>query len=117
MSLNRDGLSHVHQFIDSHDVGKIPGIGFKIAQKIRNQVLGRAAAFDAGLVYGGTKENVTVEKVRFADGMGPKLLERILTGSGMPRDLPGRVWGLINGVDDTEVAKGREVPQQISIVS
>ena len=110
------GISHVNHFIDSHDVGKIPGIGFKIAQKIRDHVLGRPAAFDAGLMYGGTKENVTAGSVRLANGMGPELLERILNGPGVPKDLPGKVWGLVNGVDDTEVAKGREVPQQISIV-
>ena len=112
-----DGVSHVHDFIDEHDIGKLPGIGFKIAQKIRQYVLGRPAAFDAGLVYGGSKENVKVRDVRLLEGMGTKLLDRILQGPGTPKDLPEKVWGLINGVDDTEVARGREVPQQISIVS
>lgn len=108
--------SHVTAFIDDHDIGKIPGIGFKIAQKIRIHVLERPAAFSAGLVYGGTKENVKVQDVRMLDGVGPDLLGRMLAGAGVPRDLGGRVWGLINGVDDTEVAKAKEVPQQISIV-
>ena len=111
----RNGLSHVNQFIDDHDIGKIPGIGFKIAQKIRSHVLGRLAAHDIGLVYGGTKENVSAGDVRRYPGMGPKLLERVLSGHGVPKDLPDRVWSLINGVDDSDVAKGREVPQQISI--
>ncbi len=108
--------SNVTMFIDEHDIGKVPGIGFKIAQKIRNHVLERPAAFSAGLVYGGTKENVKVRDARRCDGMGPELLGRILAGPGVPRDLGDRVWGLINGVDDTEVAKAKEVPQQISIV-
>ena len=113
----RDGRSNVIDFIDGHDIGKVPGIGFKISQKIRNHVLGRPAAFSAGLVYGGTKENVKVRDVRIFEGMGPELLGRLLAGPGVPRDLGDKVWGLIHGVDDTEVAKAKEVPQQISIVS
>lgn len=112
-----DAKSNVAQFLDDHDIGKIPGIGFKIAQKIRNNVLGRPAEYSAGLVYGGTKENVTVRDVRMLEDMGPEMLERLLAGPGVPGSLGHRIWGLINGVDDTEVAKGREVPQQISIVS
>ena len=94
-----------------------PSSGFTIAQKIRNNVLKRPAAFEVGLVYGGTKEHVTVRDVRMFEGMGPELLDRLLAGPGVPRDLGDRVWGLIHGVDDTEVAKAKEVPQQISIVS
>lgn len=55
--------------------------------------------------------------VRIIEDMGPELLSRLLAGPGVPRDLGNRVWGLIHGVDDTEVAKAKEVPQQISIVS
>lgn len=113
----KDGRSNVADFIDGHDIGKIPGIGFKMAQKIRNHVLGRPAAFNAGLVYGGTRESVDVRDVRLSEGMGPDLLGRLLAGPGAPRDLGDKVWGLIHGVDDTEVAKAKEVPQQISIVS
>ena len=109
--------SNVTKFIDEHDIGKIPGIGFKMAQKIRSHVLGRPAAFSAGLVYGGTKENVKVRDVRTLDNMGPEQIGRLLAGPGVPKDMGGKVWGLINGVDDAEVAKAKEVPQQISIVS
>ncbi len=80
-------------------------------------MLRRPAAFDAGLVYGSTKENVTVRDIRASEGMGPASLGRLLTGPSVPRDLGERVWGLIHGVDDTEVAKAKEVPHQISIVS
>lgn len=55
--------------------------------------------------------------VRIFEGMGPGLLSRLLAGPGVPRDLGDKVWGLLHGVDDTEVAKAKEVPQQISIVS
>lgn len=63
-----DGRSNANLFIDDHDIGKIPGIGFKIAQKIRSHILGRAADFDAGLVYGGTKENVKTGGGSFQHG-------------------------------------------------
>ena len=75
------------------------------------------AAFDAGLVYGDTKEKVSVRDVRLSQGMGPETLGRLLAGPGVPRDLGDKVWGLFHGVDDAEVAKAKEVPQQISIVS
>ena len=109
--------SNVNDFIDDHDIGKIPGIGFKMAQKIRNHVLGRPAAIEAGLVYGPTKENVKVKDVRMLNGVGSDLLSEVLAGPGIPKDLGEKVWGLINGVDDTEVTRAKEVPQQISIVS
>ena len=111
-----DSASNVTQFIDDHDIGKIPGIGFKTAQKIRSYVLGHPAAFSDGLVYGSTRENVKVKHVRLLEAMGPELLNRLLARRGVPRDLGEKVWGLINGVDLTEVAQAREVPQQISIV-
>ena len=60
---------------------------------------------------------MTVRDVRLSEGMGPELLSQLLAGPGVPRDLGDKVWGLIHGVDDTEVAKAKEVPRQISIVS
>ena len=107
--------SNVIKFIDAHDIGKIPGIGYKLAQKIRYHILQRPPAYDAGLVYGGTKENVLVEDVRLHPGMGPELLEGLLGGAGSPKGIGAKVWGLINGVDDIEVGRARVVPRQISI--
>lgn len=46
------GESNVTRFLDAHDIGKVPGIGFKTAQKIRQYVLDRPANYHAGLVYG-----------------------------------------------------------------
>ena len=86
-----DGTSNLIDFIDNHDIGCIPGIGFKIAQKIRSHVLERPAAFNTGFVYGGTKENVKVRDVRSFQGMGPESLSRLLAGSGVPRDLGEKV--------------------------
>ena len=104
----------IHQFMDSHDIGKVPGIGFKLAQKIRAFVLGREAAHEEGLVYGGTKESVTVRDVRLHESMGPDKLEDFLGGPGSQKGIGGRIWGLINGYDDTEVIRAKRVPSQIS---
>ena len=109
--------SSVTQFIDSHDIGQIPGIGFKLAQKIRGHVLGRPGIIDVGHIYGGTKEMITVKEVRLLPDMGPGLLEKLLGGPGAPKDTGDRIWGLMNGVDDSEVLRAKTVPQQISIVS
>ncbi|KAF2497779.1 DNA/RNA polymerase [Lophium mytilinum] len=106
---------NVTTFIDSHEVGKIPGIGFKLAQKVREHMLRRPAEFDHGLVYGGTKEQVLVRDVRTHPGMSAEALEKVLSGPGTPHGIGGKVWGLVNGIDETEVGQAREVPKQISI--
>jgi DNA polymerase iota len=102
-------------FLDRHDIGKIPGIGFKMSQRIRNHVLSRPAKFDNSLIYGGTKESVTVRDVRLFHNIGPDVLEKILGGAGTERGIGSKVWGLINGLDDTEVKEVRKIPSQISI--
>lgn len=107
--------SNVTLFIDSHDIGKIPGIGFKMSRKIRSHVLSRPAQFEEGLVYGGTKETITVGNIRRYPGMGPELLEKLLGGPGSERGIGFKVWGLINGIDDSEVRRVKKVPSQISI--
>ena len=112
---NDDEWDNVTYFIDDHEIGKIPGIGFKIAQRLRAHVLQRPADFDAGLVYGATKECVHARDVRTYPGMGPDVLERILSGPGAPHGIGTRVWDLLNGCDDTQVGRAREIPRQISI--
>lgn len=110
-----DEWDNVTPFIDNHEVGKIPGIGFKVAQKLRHYVLQRPADIDTGLVYGGTKEDVRVRDVRTYPDMGPDVLERLLSGPGAPHHIGSRVWNLLNGCDDSPVSQAREVPRQISI--
>jgi len=94
-----DNVTH---FMDSHELGKIPGVGFKIAQKLRAHVLQREAQFDDGLMYGGSIESVSVRDVRIFPEMGPEQLERTLGGAGVPRGIGNRIWGLLNGCDDTQ---------------
>jgi len=115
ISYDDEDVDNVTSFMDSHEIGRIPGIGFKMAQRLRMHVLNRPVEFDTDLMYGGTKEVVLVEDVRKYPGMGPETLERILGGPGTPQGIGNKVWDLLNGYDDTEVSLTREVPKQISI--
>ena len=115
VSSSEDGVSHVTSFIDAHDIEKIPGIGFKMGPKIRRHILGRPADGETGLSSEGPNEHVSVHDVRCFPGMGPEMLEQILTGPGSRRGIGGLIWSLINGVDDSIVALGKRAPSQISI--
>ncbi|KAK3077647.1 hypothetical protein LTS18_009670, partial [Coniosporium uncinatum] len=107
--------SNVTAFIDSHEIGKIPGIGFKMARAIRQHVLQRPVIYDEGLVTGRTKDTVSVRDVRLYPGISAEALEKVLAGPGSPHGIGSKVFGLIRGVDDTEVGQARQVPRQISI--
>ena len=114
-SISDNAQSNVLDFIDGHDIGKIPGIGCKLSHKLRSHVLRREPRFEEGLLWGGTKENVKARDVRRLPGMSPEVLNEVLKGPGSHRDTGVKVWGLLHGVDDSDVAKARTVPQQISI--
>lgn len=112
----QDGqVSNVESFLDDYEIGKIPGIGSKLAQKIRRRILQHEPDFEKGLVYGETKEKVTVKDVRLAAGMGPETLEKVLAGPGSPHGIGNKIWALLHGIDDTEVSFAKAVPSQISI--
>jgi DNA polymerase iota len=113
--------SNVLHFLDAHEIRKIPGIGSKIAHRIKSYLTTAVAGV-------GTEDDrasdtrphpddhtVTVGHVRLFPGMGPQLLEKILGGPGSPRDIGARIWGLIHGVDNSEVLQARDLPTQISI--
>lgn len=109
-----DEISNVNRFIDDHEVGKIPGIGFKSAQKIRSYILHREATFEP-YTERNEKDQVKVRDVRLSPTMGPPKLLDLLGGHGTTRDVGTRTWGLLNGVDNSEVLEARSVPTQISI--
>ena len=54
--------------------------------------------------------------VRCYPEINAEILEKLLASPGTPKGLGEKVWGLINGIDDSEVATARDVPKQISIV-
>ncbi|KAK2872123.1 hypothetical protein FQN49_002533, partial [Arthroderma sp. PD_2] len=106
--------SYITQFMDDHEIGKVPGIGFKIVSRIRATVLGRENDLE---LYQELRDSdqVTVGDVRTFPGMGSLMLDRILSGGGWPRDIGTKIWDLINGVDHSDVAAARATPTQISI--
>jgi DNA polymerase iota len=67
------------------------------------------------LTFGEPKEIVLVRDARLVPGMGAAVLGGLLGGAGAPKGIGAKIWGLINGIDDTEVGKARYVPRQISI--
>ncbi|QDS73675.1 hypothetical protein FKW77_002812 [Venturia effusa] len=115
--IEEDGKqSNVTIFMDNHDIGKIPYIGFKMAHKLQEyvaqhhqKILGDATSEDV------QSARITVKQVRTMPDMSPALLEKILIGPGMPHGVGGRTWQLLHGVDDTEVGMARTIPHQISI--
>lgn len=107
--------SNVVRFMDPRDIGKVPGIGFKLSQRIRSHILGCDAQYEDGDGYGVTKENITVRDVRRFPGMSQGILDDILKGPGSYKGIGERIWGLLHGVDDADVGKARDVPRQISI--
>ncbi|EED24428.1 DNA polymerase iota, putative [Talaromyces stipitatus ATCC 10500] len=111
---NSEGMSNVNRFIDDHEIGKIPGIGFKSARKIRTYILHREATFEP-YTERNVDDQVKVREVRLTPTMGPPKLLDILGGHGASRDIGFQIWNLLNGVDNSEVLEARIVPTQISI--
>lgn len=110
-----DRPGNVTAFMDAHEIGKIPGIGFKLATKIRAHVLQKQIEYEPTLVTGRTADTVSTHDVRIHPGMSAEVLEKLLAGPGSPHGIGLKVWQLVNGVDDSEVGKAREVPRQISV--
>jgi DNA polymerase iota len=105
---------NVCSFIDSHDIGKIPNIGFKMADKLRKYALQHLA--DRPLLGEAAEETrITVHDIRTLPNMSVRLLDKILSGPGMPHGIASKAWDLLNGVDESEVSQARELPRQISI--
>lgn len=96
--------SNIAHFLDNHQIKKIPGIGHKMAEKLHTH-LSRSTEQDP----------LTVRDVRLSPGLGPALLDRIFQGPGSSRGIGARIWGLLHGVDGSDVLEARDLPTQISI--
>ncbi|CAG8217637.1 unnamed protein product [Penicillium olsonii] len=97
--------SNVLKFLDEHEIRKIPGIGSRMAQKLRTHLTGKEDS----------DEKVTVRDVRLFPGMGPASLEKILGGPGSAKGIGSKMWNVLHGVDTSEILEGRDLPTQISI--
>ena len=107
--------SNVVQFLDALEIRKIPGIGFKLAHKLRAHALGLSPDPNADSHSTSPDTKVPVRDIRLLPGMGPIMLGEILGGPGAPKDIGMRVWSLIHGVDNSPVMEARDIPTQISI--
>ncbi len=94
-------IDNVTSFMDGHDVGKVPGIGFKMAQKIRAHVLQRPARISTmAWSTEGPKSTCSWADVRTRPGMGSQRhCKEILGGSGAPNGIGAKTWALLNGCD------------------
>ena len=106
---------NVTTFMDEHEIGRVPGIGFKLAQKLREFVLQRPPEVNAPYSGLRTKECITVADVRNHPEINYEKLEKLLGGPGSPHGIGYKIWCLMHGIDDTEVSQARAVPRQISI--
>ncbi|OOQ90068.1 DNA polymerase iota [Penicillium brasilianum] len=97
--------SNVTKFMDAHEIRKIPGIGSRLAQKLRLKVTGQTTG----------DEKLTVRDVRLFPGMDSPTLEKTLGGPGAPKGIGMKVWSILHGVDNTDVLEARDLPTQISI--
>jgi DNA polymerase iota len=113
LSLRDEDIS---EFLGSHRIRQVAGIGFKISHLVENYVLhGDAQANEAIPHDEDYSAKISVSQVLEAPGMSPELLEKILGGYGSERGIGEKTWNLLHGFDDTEVKLAADVPTQISI--
>lgn len=110
-----DKPGNVLNFIDGFEIGKIPNIGYRSARKIREHVLLRDAPFKEEIIYGKPTDEVLVRQVRTSPRIDAEKLETILQGPGSHHGIGYKIWCLIHGVDNSDVALARALPRQISI--
>jgi DNA polymerase iota len=97
------------RFMDGHPIRKIPGIGARTTQVLEGHILGSEPAPHS------MECTLTGKDVRTHPGMSAAYLEKLLGGPGTERGIGEKVWGLLHGVDATEVKAADDVPTQISI--
>ncbi|KAF4979534.1 hypothetical protein FZEAL_4302 [Fusarium zealandicum] len=101
-------------FVDGHKLRMIPGLGFKTVQTLGNHV-------DADMSQGVSEipdsndSPVTVAEVRLHPSVSSATIESLVAGPGAEKGAGSRIWGLLHGVDTTEVKEASDVPSQISI--
>lgn len=111
------GPNNVTSFMDAHDVGKVPDIGFKMSHKLREYALKRLDRLDADADVMRTEDQhkVTVGDLRTLPGVNARILDEVLAGPGMQKGVGFKTWCLLHGIDDSEVAMARDTPKQVSI--
>lgn len=103
----------ITSFMDAHEIGKVPGIGFKLGQRLREFVLQKPVQYT--LWGDGHMDQVKVADVRTHPEIDYEKLEKLLAGPGSAHGIGYKVWCLLHGNDESEVSQARAVPRQISI--
>ncbi|KAK7430530.1 hypothetical protein QQZ08_002822 [Neonectria magnoliae] len=99
-------------FVDQYPLRKIPGFGSKIVHVLESHV----SSQDSEATQVGVDESaVTAREARLHPGISPATIESLLVGPGAERGVGSRIWGLLHGVDPTEIKEASGVPTQISI--
>ncbi|KAK2022038.1 impB/mucB/samB family protein [Colletotrichum zoysiae] len=104
--------SIVMEFMDTHSVRKVPGIGSKTSRMLEDRYLPTPLGSDDA---DRGNSPLKVHNVRIHPEASPDALEKLLGGPGSERGVGERIWGLLHGVDDTEVKHASDTPSQISI--
>ncbi|KAI5791706.1 impB/mucB/samB family protein [Peziza echinospora] len=103
------------QFLDAHEIGKIPGIGHATAHRIRDALL-QGGPVKAELdVHNplSEKQKVSVRDVRTK--LTQTALTKLLSSAPENTSTASRIWGWIHGVDNAPVNPTSLIPSQISI--
>ncbi|KAF7531186.1 hypothetical protein G7054_g9103 [Neopestalotiopsis clavispora] len=103
----------VQDFMNAHQMRKVPGLGHKTSHLVQNHVLARDAADIPHSEEHSAK--ITVQEVLSSPDMSPELLEKIISRSGAEKGIGLKVWRLLHGVDESPVKEASDVPTQISI--
>lgn len=108
LSLTDDAVT---TFVDSHSLRQMPWIGFKAGKLLHAKLLPDLPLQDPMSM----DCKLTAGDVRTHPEINPASLETLLGGPGAEKGAGERVWGLLHGVDDTEVKPASDIPTQISI--
>ncbi|CAI6098452.1 unnamed protein product [Clonostachys chloroleuca] len=108
LALTEEGIL---EFMSGHFLRSIPGIGFKSSSLIEAHVTGLETTTDSHSF----ESRVTAAQALASPHVSPASLETLLAGPGAEKGIGSRIWGLLHGVDPTEVKEASDIPSQISI--
>ena len=101
------------RFMDAHPIGRIPGIGPRLSQKLRQHISDRPAESWVDCFRDKLNRDLTVLDLRTS--LNPARLEKILAGPGFAHGIGLRVWDLLHGIDHDAVDFFRRLPRSIGI--
>lgn len=101
-------------FVGKHQLRQVPGLGSKTVQLLEEHATSEKRQLQSEFMET-SDQVITSSQIRLHPGMSPGRIETIFVGTGAGRGIGARIWGLLHGVDHTEVKEAGNVPSQISI--